>query len=205
MRYLMQRPGSVSGNMSLRLECMRRIVATHAPAVTVVGGAEAVRYAQAHRGRRKWSSRERKAATLPRGRAVDLRALLAVPSMRSARFCLRDLVGPRQRNAAAGEPAADGRRRARRVSTPAATPARALSASLLDEGGGVNLQHPRYAHGRGSCARSWRVRRRSWSPPPCRLVPSRRGWRQCSREGHPGGASQPFSPRSITLGRAPTA
>lgn len=91
MRYLMQRPGSVSGNLGLRIECMHRIVAAHAPAVLASGEIEAVRHAQAHL-RTTEAELARSEARYASAAAANLRALLSVPSARSARACLRDLL-----------------------------------------------------------------------------------------------------------------
>lgn len=89
VHYLMRRPGSASEDVRLRIECMRRIVATHAPAVAAAGGAAALR--------RAWALVLMTEADLARSEqrhraavAADLAALCRAPSLHLARALLSD-------------------------------------------------------------------------------------------------------------------
>jgi hypothetical protein len=90
-RHLIRRPGSVSDDAPLRIACMRRIVAAHAPAIRAwPGGSRALRRARAHILMTEADFKRAHAA--PGATAADLAAFWQAPSKRLARALAADLI-----------------------------------------------------------------------------------------------------------------
>lgn len=89
--YLMRRPGSASENIRLRIECMRQIVAAHAPIVAGAGEAAAVRRASANLliTEADWARIDQRYHTAV---AANLSAFFRIPSLRLGRVLLSDAL-----------------------------------------------------------------------------------------------------------------
>jgi glycosyltransferase involved in cell wall biosynthesis len=90
--HLIRRPGSVSDDAPLRIACMRRIVAAHAPAITPCpGGRSAVRRARAHIVMTE-ADLARSHEAYAAAACADLEAFCLAPDGRLARAVAADLL-----------------------------------------------------------------------------------------------------------------